>query len=243
MTTDRVGSLPITGLPSADLPQRVLVVGDPARARAVADRFEDRRVVATKREYHSYTGTWRGVPVVVVSHGVGSAGAAACFTEVARAGASRIIRAGTCGGLQPGVTDGDLVVVTGAVRDDGFTRGVVPVEFPAIAHPDVVAALRSEAGDSHLGIVLTSDVFYPFEILGSNLTRWHVAGCVAVEMECAALFVVAALTGMAAGAVLTVDGNPLAAGDTGMQDYDPDRSEVRSAVERMIDVALAALVV
>lgn len=235
-------TLPITGLPTSGLPDRVLVVGDPARAALVSERLAGWEPIAANREYHSYRGLWRGEPVAVVSHGVGSAGAAVCFSELAKAGARRVIRAGTCGGLQPQVSDADLVVVTGAVRDDGYTGGVVPIEFPAVADADVVAGLRASAPEAHLGIVLTSDVFYPFEVLGSNLERWQRAGCVAVEMECAALFVVAALSGLRAGAILAVDGNPLATGDTAMAGYDPDRSEVRAAVDRMIVAALDALV-
>ncbi|NNE96424.1 MAG: nucleoside phosphorylase [Acidimicrobiales bacterium] len=234
--------LPITGIPVAGCPERVVVVGDPARAAKVAERLDDSRSMAAKREYHSYRGRWNDIEVMVVSHGVGSAGAGVCFSEIIRGGARRIIRAGTCGGLQPDVADGDLVVAIGAVRDDGYSRGVVPLAYPAVADPGITAALQSHAPGAHRGIVLTSDVFYPSAVLGSNLPQWQAAGCIAVEMECAALFVAASLSGVAAGAVLAVDGNPLADSDESMEDYNPDRQVVADAVSDMIDAGLNALV-
>ncbi len=186
------------------------------------------------------------MPVGVVSHGVGSAGAAVCFEELCRSGARRLVRAGTCGGMQDHVRDGDLVVARGAVRDDGVTPRLVPLGLPAVADPDVLLALRGAAAGAAArvveGIVLTSDVFYPHEVLGSELLLWQRAGVVAVEMEVAALLVVAHLHGAAAGAILAVDGNPLARGDAEMSGYDPHRQVVTDAVERMIGIALDALV-
>ncbi len=235
-------TLPITGLPTSGAPARVLVVGDPARAAAVAERLDRSEPIATNREYHSYRGGWNGTDVMVVSHGVGAAGAGVCFTEIIRSGATHLLRAGTCGGLQSAVSDGDLVIALGAVRDDGYTRGLVPPEYPAVADPTLTAALMQAAPRAHRGIVLTSDVFYPSEILGSNLPTWQRARCWAVEMESAALFVTASLAGVSAGAILAVDGNPLADDDESMEGYNPDRTVVKDAVATMIDAALTALV-
>jgi uridine phosphorylase len=88
------------------------------------------------------------------------------------------------------------------------------------------------------GVVLTSDLFYPHPVLGGDLELWQRAGAVAVEMECAALFVTASLHGVEAGAILAVDGNPLLSRDDDMSGYDPHRSIVDDAVEAMIGVAL-----
>jgi len=235
-------TFPITGLPTSGAPQRVLVVGDPARAEAVAGRLDSSDLVTSNREYHSYRGGWLGTDVMVVSHGVGSAGAGVCFTEIIRSGATHLVRAGTCGGLQSSVSDGDLVVAVGAVRDDGFTHGLVAATYPAVADPAITSALTQAAPQSHQGVVLTSDVFYPSEVLGSSLPTWQRARCIAVEMECAALFVTSSLAGVRAGAILAVDGNPLADDDESMEGYNPDRTIVRDAVSTMIDAALTALV-
>jgi len=242
MTVDPDTFLPLIGVRAGDVPASIVVVGDPARAEHLAGRLDEARLVGSNREYRLFTGLHRGVTVGVASHGVGSAGAGICFEELCRGGARRLIRAGTCGGLQPGIADGSLVVATGAVREDGLTPKLVPLGYPALASVDVVAALRRAAAEAGVttveGVVLTSDVFYPHDVLGSPLATWAAAGAVAVEMEVAALLVVAALHGAQAGAILAVDGNPLAEGDTDMSGYDPHRQVVRDAVEAMIAIAI-----
>ena len=239
--------LPILGVTAGDLPARSLVVGDPARAEKAAARLEGMRELGRTREYVTFVGRHRGTDVAVASHGVGSAGAAVCFEELYRAGAELVIRAGTAGGMQPEVLDGHLVVATAAVRADGYSQYVVPPEFPAVADHLVVQRLLEKAGaagvEVHKGIVLTLAPFYPYQVLGSSLPMWHEAGVVAVEMEAAALFVIASLHRAAAGAILAIDGNPLVENDDTMGGYDPNRQIVHDAVDAMIDIALDALVV
>jgi uridine phosphorylase len=246
VSTGSDATLPILSMRLHDVPERVLVVGDPARAERVSARLDDARVLSRNREYHAFVGRHHGVEIGVVSHGVGSAGAAVCFEELCRAGTRRLIRAGTCGGLPAEVRDGALVIARAAVRDEGVTPRLVPLGFPAVADPDVVMALRAAAtgADETVveGIVLTSDLFYPHPVLGSDLALWQRTGAVAVEMECAPLFVTASLHGAAAGAILTVDGNPLLADDEDMSGYDPHRDIVVNAVDRMITIALDALI-
>lgn len=234
---------PVLRIVPGEVPDRALVVGDPARASKVADLLDDASEVGRFREYVTYTGTYQATPVVVSSHGVGAPGAALCFEELHQAGVTRIIRAGTCGGLQPQVRDGDLVIATGAIREDGVTGGLVPEVFPALASVDVVMALRAAVAasghPSHEGPVLTNSVFYSHDVMGSSLAQWAKAGAVAVEMECAALFVIGSLNGTEVGSVLVSDGNPLHDQTEG---YNPHREVVRNAVEVMIRVGLEALV-
>ncbi|MGH8927672.1 MAG: nucleoside phosphorylase [Acidimicrobiia bacterium] len=238
--------LPILGIRAGDLPRRCLVVGDPARAEQAAARLENVRELGRTREYVTFAGSHRGNKVAVVSHGVGSPGAAVCFEELFRAGAELVIRAGTAGGMQDKVLDGHLVVATAAVRSDGYTPQVVPPEFPAVAEPRVIAELVARATTAgievHQGIVLTLASFYPHAVLGSPLRMWQEAGVVAVEMEVAALFVLASLHGSAAGAILVIDGNSLVEKDDTMEGYNPHREIVHQAVEVMIGIALDALV-
>jgi uridine phosphorylase len=239
--------LPLLRARVSDLADRALVVGDPARAARVAERLDNVRQLAANREYHVYAGTWKGVPVTVASHGVGAAGAAVCFEELARGGVTRIVRSGTAGGIQPEVVDGAIVVATGAVRADGVSHQLVPTEFPAIATPELTIALKAAAAqtglDVHSGIVLTGDMFYPSEVIvGVDHHAWQRAGIVAVEMEAAALFVIASLHGIESGAVFAIDGNPLAAKDEAMDGYDPYREIVTQAVDGALTAALDVLV-
>ena len=234
--------LPILALRAGDVPERVLVVGDPARAERITERLDDVRPLGRNREYVTFAGRHRGEEIAVVSHGVGSAGATVCFEELCRAGARRLVRAGTCGGMQPDVLDGALVVARAAVRNEGTTAKLVP---PASRRRPTSTSSWRCAGplppsgrEVVEGVVLTSDLFYPHEVLGSDLEMWQRAGVVAVEMEVAALLVTAALHGAAAGAILAVDGNPLAEADDDMSGYDPHREVVVEAVDRMVAIAL-----
>ena len=237
--------LPLLNLRSTDVARRVLVVGDPARATKAAALLEEAEKVGANREYTAYTGRYADQRVSVVSHGVGSAGAGLAFEELARSGARVLIRAGTCGAVSAGLADGDAVIAAGAVRDEGLTPRLIPTGYPALAHHQVVAALESAARQRGVaprtGIVLTSDLFYPSAALGQDWTVWRASRVLAVEMEAAALFVIASLHGILAGGILTVDGNPTVAAED-MREYDPHRAVVARGVEKILPIALEALV-
>ena len=237
---------PILGVRARDVADRVLVVGDPDRVAAVATSLEEVVEVGRAREYVTVTGRYRGVPVTISSHGVGAGGAAICFEELCRAGARTIVRAGTCGGLQTGVDAGHLVVGTAAVRDDGLTERFITPAWPAVADARLTVALEERARREdltvHTGIVHTAANFYPDAL--NPEPRWrtfHRAGAVAIEMEYAALLVIAGLHGVRAGGIFTTDGNLLQA-DADMGDYDPGTDTVARAKAAMLTVALDTLV-
>jgi len=238
--------MPVLRIRPDDLPEAVLVVGDQDRAEWIAERLDEAEELGRYREYLTIRGRYLGMPLAVASHGVGSGGAAICFEELCRAGARRIVRLGTAGGMQSDVRTGHVVVVMGAVRDDGFTEKIVPRAYPAIPSQDLTRSVRASLGHAdltvHTGIVLSSAVFYPHDVLGSNLELWQRAHVSAVEQECAALFVVADQHRVEAAAILVIDGNPLADDDIDMTGYDPHRSIVREGIDRAARVALDALV-
>ena len=234
--------LPTLRVEAGALPQGVLLPGDPNRAALIAEKLQNPQELGKSREFHSYRGLWQGVPVGVVSTGVGAPGAAICTEEAIRAGARILIRVGTAGSLQDRVQDGHLVVALAAVRAEGTTPRLLPLEFPALADPEVAATLFAEGqklGISvHQGVVVTLDAFYQ-GVLDLGLDTYARCGALAVEMECAAIFCVAQLRGVSAGAILAIDGEArrAAAGE-----YNPHREVVRRAVELEIQVALNALV-
>jgi len=236
--------LPLLQVRPADVAGRALVVGDPARAEQAAAFLGGARKVGANREYVTYTGDFAGRRVTVASHGIGAAGAGLCFEELARAGARVLIRAGTCGALADGIADGSQVIASGAVRDDGLTPRLAPPGYPAAADHRVVAALERAAGEAGVaartGVVLTTDLFYPSPALGPSWEVWQKSRVLAVEMEAAALFVIAALHGLRAGGIFTVDGNPTRAARD-MSDYDPLRPVVDEGKKAMLGVALTAL--
>lgn len=226
-----------------EIAPRVLTCGDPARAEKISQKLENTRCLAKNREYWTYLGTHKGVPVTVTSHGVGAGGAAIAFESLWRAGAKAIIRVGTCGGMQPQVGAGSIVVATGACREDGVTDKMIPPAYPAIAHDEVVGALMAAAGTLgtpvHKGLVLTQALFYP-GLLESKIPLYAKAGVLAMENEVAGLLVVASLHGVKAGAIVTADAP--AFGLVDVEDYQPDEEEVMRMVEKQIDIALDAVI-
>jgi uridine phosphorylase len=239
-------TLPITGLVVGKVSPAVIVCGDPARATQASHYLTDASLLSEKREYRAYSGQFEGMPVTICSHGVGASGAAVAFEELIRAGARRIVRVGSCGGLQPGTRSGDLVVVTAAVEHTGYGRETAPPGYPAVADPELVLALRNVVRESgrrfHSGIVLTRDNFYrgvatPYQLDYAVLSQAHVE---AVEMECSALFLVGSLRQAQTAAILAVDGNVLVGGEK-METYDPHQNAVAEAIAAEIEFALRAL--
>jgi len=238
MTEKRLPSILVA---PGELPPYLLLPGDPARAARIAERLGEPQEIAQNREFHSYRGLYKGVPVGVLSTGVGAPGAAICAEEAIRAGAQVLIRVGTAGSLQEEVRDGDLVVALGAARGEGTTLRLLPIEMPALAHPDVTLALYRAATAAgvpvHRGTVVTLDAFYR-GALDLGLETYSRAGALCVEMECAAIFCVAQLHGAWAGAILAIDGDARRASSG---EYNPHREVVHRAVDLEITAALEAL--
>jgi uridine phosphorylase len=239
-------NLPLLNVNATDLMPTALVVGDPQRAAAAAEYLDDVKELGYSREYRTFTGTYVGVPITISSHGVGAAGASICFDELMQGGVKTIIRAGTCGAMRPEIEDGELIIGTGAIREDGTSEKLVPIAYPAIADRHVVTALEDaarEAGcqSTHTGVVLTQGYFYP-GILPHVARVWLNAkiDLYAAEMELATLLVIASIYGVRAGGIFTSDGNLTKEADP--LTYDPHRRVVKEGIETMVRIALEALV-
>lgn len=236
--------LPITRIPRTGLPPHAVVVGDPARAAAVAALLDGAEEVSYHREYRVFSGSWKGLPVVVASHGVGGPGAILLFQELADAGVRTILRFGTAGAMRPGIRDGDLVIAEAAVRDDGVTQQLLPPEYPAVATPEAVLALqraaREQGAPHHRGFVWTRAAFQPGLI---PLPSYAGAGLAAIEMELSALLITASLRGLTAGGVLVIDGANAdeLVDEKATGGYNPHREVVAAGVERGSVVSLEAL--
>lgn len=238
--------LPLTGLPVGEVTPAVLVCGDPARADRIAARLDGATLLSDRREYRAHRGHYDGRPLAVCSHGIGAPGAAIAFEELIAAGARQIIRVGTCGGLQPDLAAGDLVLATAAVQNTGYGRETVPDGYPATADPALALALARAAAQTgraaRQGIVLSRDSFYAGVAAPAvpSYAALAAARVLAVEMECAALFLVGSLRGVATAAILVVDGNVLASAES-MDSYQPRQAVVQAGVDAAIDCALLAL--
>lgn len=244
--------LPVLRVHPRDLAPRALVVGDPQRAADAAQMLGKAKEVGNWREYRTFTGEYGGKRITVSSHGVGSAGAAVCFEELIHGGVKTLIRAGTCGAMVEEIDDGEFIIATGAVREDGTTPQLVPLSYPAIADRHVISALEAAAvaqgyPKPHMGIARTGAAFYP-GVLPPQLEMWMAAGVVCVEMELATLLVIASLRGARAGGILVSDGNipralkVMKAGEVlDPFSYNPHREAVREGVRIMLRIALESL--
>ena len=204
---------------SEEVGKYVFLCGDPSRVPKIAKHFSEARVVSDVREFRIMTGFLDGVKVSAASTGIGCPSAVMLVEALYKLGVHTFIRVGTSGALQRYVKVGDLVIATAAVRDEGTTRTYVPLEYPAVAHYDVVLALIKAADELgvryHVGVVHTKDAFYveypeclpQEERAKETLKVWERAGVLATEMECSGIFVVSSLRGVRAGAVLAVVGS------------------------------------
>jgi uridine phosphorylase len=198
----------------------VIMPGDPKRCEKIAKYFDDAKLIADSREYVTYTGYLDGVKVSVTSTGIGGPSAAIAMEELVKCGADTFIRVGTCGGMQEEVKGGDLVIATGAIRMEGTSREYAPMEFPAVSDITIANALveaaKKSKNDYHVGVVQCKDSFYgqhepETKPVGYDLmnkwSAWLRLGCLASEMESAALFVVGSFLRVKVGSVFLVVAN------------------------------------
>ena len=207
---------------SEDVAPSVLLPGNPERVDAVDSIWDAAEEVARHREYRTVTGRYDGVPISITSTGIGSPSAAIALEELARADADTFIRVGSCGALRPEMDVGDLVITSGAVRQEGTSDEYVREDYPAVASDEVVSALVAAAErlgyDYHVGITMSADSFYAgqgrpgfdgFEAAGSAdlLDELREANVKNVEMEASAILTLANVYGLRAGAVCAVYAN------------------------------------
>ncbi len=207
------------GVQPGDVASTVLLPGDPARVPVIADTWDESERVGDHREYRTATGSADGVPVSATSTGIGAPSAAIAVEELARVGAETLVRVGSCGAIQPEIDVGDLVISTGGVRGEGTSDEYVRGDYPAVADHAVVAALVAAAEDLghdyHVGLTASTDSFYVgqgregvggYRARGADedLAELQDAGVLTFEMEASAVFTLAGLYGLRAGAVCTV---------------------------------------
>ncbi len=226
-----------------DVGRYVLLPGDPGRVEKIAAYLDDAHFVSSNREHTVWTGSLLGEKVSVVSTGMGCPSTAIAVEELIKVGSDTFIRVGTSGAMQPSMQNGDIAIVTGAIRDEGTTRQYLPVEFPAVADLQVVNALVAAAKEqgvpSHLGISHTKDSFYGevemerqplVHELKLRWNAWVAGGAVCSEMEAAVIFILASIHRKRAGGVMTIIGS-----DT------ETLLAHKTSPDAMIEVAVAAI--
>src|SRR5919202_424598 len=223
-----------------DYAEACLLPGDPLRAKYIAETYLAGAVQRNaERGMLGYTGEFEGRPVSVQATGMGCPSAAIVIEELVQLGVKRMLRVGTCGGLQPDLQLGDLIVALSAIPADATARHLVgsdqhvPTASWELVHGAVHVA-KDIGQTMRLGPIVSSDLFYnPDE---GQYERWSSRGVLAVEMEASALFTVGALRRVETGCLLTVSDIVVEGEFKRITD-----DELRGAVDRMTRVALATV--
>ncbi len=223
-----------------DYAEACLLPGDPLRAEYIAETFlEDAKPRNRERGMLGYTGTYRGRPVSVQATGMGCPSAAIVIEELVQLGVKRLLRVGTCGGLQPDLELGDLIVALSAVPADSTASHYVggephaPTASWELVHGAVHSAKELDRR-VRVGPIVSSDVFYDPD--AGRAQRWSERGVLAVEMEAAVLFTLGALRRVEAGCLLTVSDVIVEGEFKRISD-----ESLRSAVDEMTELALRTI--
>ena len=248
-----------------ELADTALIPGDPGRVDRIAARCDSSELVAENREYRVVNATYEGVALTIASTGIGCPSAAIALEELANVGVERVIRVGTCGALQAEMAIGDMVVATGAAKEEGTSKRYEPATYPAVPDYETLNALvgaaeasesptgsagepdESDAGANgtgaggtvRVGPIVSDDAFY--NETDEYVANWEEANLLAIEMEAAAVFSLARRRGLDAGAICTVDGNLVAGTQKGADSDEELPDAAKNNVARAIDISLEAV--
>jgi len=239
-------------LEPGEVAERILLVGDPERVEKFRKILDPGilKVERANREFKTITGTFKAIPVTVMSTGIGPSNIEIAMIELSRIVSPKVVlRVGSCGGLQKDTNLGDLVISTGAVRLEDTSLRFVDQSYPSVAHYEVILALVEAANKLreryHVGLTASASGFYGaqgrevplFPIvdaqLPDNLAKRNVLN---FEMESSTLFTLGEVAGWRTGTICTVFAN------RPRKEFIP-ASEKSLAEERAIRVALEACVV
>ncbi len=215
---DETGKQYHIGLRPDDISDKIMLVGDPERAKRVADLFETIRVSKQNREYRTFTGIYKDLEITVMATGIGCDNTEIAVVELCQLKFPvTIIRCGSCGALQSDIEIGDLVISSGALRLENTSTFFVEEGYPAIPSHEVNLALLKSAATQgipyHFGITVTASGFYGaqgrhvsgFPVKDEELfNRLTKQGIKNFEMESSTLFTLASLRGFRAGTICAV---------------------------------------
>ncbi|MBB5254247.1 purine-nucleoside phosphorylase [Sulfurisphaera ohwakuensis] len=192
-----------------DIAEKVIIAGDPGRVKSLSKFLEEPQLVNENRGFLIYTGKYKGERISIATHGIGGPSIAIVLEELTMLGGRIFIRYGTSGALVPDVNIGDYVIVTGAsYNPSSLVYQYFKEQTCVSATPDfeltmaLYNSFKNKGLKFHLGNVFSSDAFYAED--EDFAKKWSERGNVAVEMECATLFMLSRLRKIRSGAVVIV---------------------------------------
>lgn len=195
----------------------VILSGDPGRADILAGFLENPTHIAFNREFNTYTGTYKGIPVTVSSTGIGAPSAAIAMEELYECGMEVVVRMGTIMGLKDDML-GKLIIPSGAMREESTSKTYVPVSYPAVADTELLGCMNESAAENGRecvnGIICSMDGFYSqmkesrlsarmgtgIDDTFAGLKKYNICG---VDMESSLILVLANLMGIK-GCIVTM---------------------------------------
>ena len=192
-------------LTEEDAASYAILPGDPGRIDHIKTFLDEPRELEYNREMRSVSGYYKGVKVLAVSTGMGGASTGIAVEELRNIGVEYMIRIGSCGALQPDIRLGELILVNGAVRDEGTSKAYIDPIYPAVPHPELLFSLVQAAKDLdipyHTGLARSHDSFYTDREEEID-AYWSKAGILGADMETAALFTIGGLRGIKCASIL-----------------------------------------
>ena len=182
-----------------------ILPGDPARVDRIAKHLENVEDLGFNREYKKVCGTYKGVKVLAMSTGMGGASTGIAVEELRKIGITHAIRIGSCGALKEGIKIGDLIIVNGAVRDDGASRTYVATQYPAVPDTDLlfdcIEAAKENNMPYHVGLARSHDGFY-IDNEDEISAYWSKQGVISSDMETSSLFIIGRIRGLKTASIL-----------------------------------------
>lgn len=231
-------------LPSDLAIDKVLLPGDPARVNRVKKWLDSPEELVFNREYKSVIGSYKGSRVLVLSTGMGGPSTGIAVEELANIGVKYAIRIGSCGALQTEMQLGDLLIATGAVRDEGTTKAYIEETYPAV--PDfqllshIKQALDTKQYPCHFGLARSHDSFYTDKEAAID-AYWSKIGVLGADMETASLFIIGRLRGVQTASILNVVVAADSDLESGVNEFVNAGEKVMEGENHQIEVALEAL--
>lgn len=199
-----------------------LLPGDPFRVPEIAEEIKrsfggEIKELEWKREFRTFLCGFNKKHILVTSTGIGGPSASIAIEELAMLGIETFIRVGTTGAIQKRINAGDVVITTGSVRMDGASTHYAPIEYPAVAHYEIINALVEGAKTAgvkyHVGVTVSSDTFYPGQERHDSFTKdvpqrfrgsteeWRKLHALNYEMESSTVLTLTSSMGLRGGCV------------------------------------------